>query len=837
MSAPPAETDSKTEADQEPEADPRIEKLLEALSLEEKVSMMTGSGMWHSTGVPRLKIPRLKVTDGPNGARGESHEGATSACFPCGTALAASWNVELIRAVGAEIGAEVKSKGAHILLGPTVNIHRAPLAGRNFECYSEDPHLTARIAAAFIGGVNSTGVGTSVKHFVCNDSEYERMSISSEVSERALREIYLPPFEAAIREAGSWSVMSAYNRVNGTHASENARLLTGILREEWGFDGFVVSDWFGTKSGVPSAKAGLDLEMPGPGIHMKEALKDAVEAGELDEAVIDTAVERLLRITLRAGAFDHAEEPIERSNDSAEQRALVRRAGAEAIVLLRNEGVLPLNAAALSRIAVIGPNADPGVIQGGGSAQVVPHYSVSPLAALRERVGSETEVVIERGCNIHKSLPVLDSLWTTLEDGAPGLTVAYYAGTDFDSKPVLERRERDGRFLWLVPFAEEVPIRSFAARIRTRFTPEESGRFEFSLTSAGLSRMRIDGVELVDNWTSQESGDFFFGMGSSEVRAAIELEAGRTVEIEVDYSRQDSPLVAGVKIGCLPPMPADAFERAVEAARGADAAIVIVGLDAEWEGEGGDRESMRLPGRQDELVEAVTAVNPNTVVVVNAGSPVQMDWAEKPAALLQSWYLGHEAGNSLCDVLFGDVDASGRLPTTLPRRIEDNPTHTTYPGENGEVLYGEGIFVGYRYYDHKKIEPRFPFGHGLSYARFAYTDLETSTPQVAAGKDVTFSFDLRNESDRVGSEVVQVYVHDPESTQLRPPQELKAFAKVHLAAFETRRIEITLEAAAFASWNTALERFEVEAGAFEIRVGASSRDIRQRCEIEILPAA
>jgi beta-glucosidase len=813
----------------------RIQDLISQMTLAEKVSMTSGSGMWYSTGVERLGIPRLKVTDGPNGARGESREGATSACFPCGTALAATWNTQLVHAVGAEIGNETKSKGAHILLGPTVNIHRTPLAGRNFECYSEDPFLSARVAAAFISGVNSRGVGTSVKHFVCNDSEFERMTISSEVGERALREIYLPPFEAAVREAGTWSIMSAYNRVNGTYASESPDLLTQILRDEWGFDGFVVSDWFGTKSTAACA-AGLDLEMPGPGVHLGEKILAAVESGDIPEEAVNNAVRRILRITVRAGVFENPDEVKEHSIDRPEQRALVRRAAAEALVLLRNEDVLPLEASKLKRIAVIGPNADPAVIQGGGSAQVGPHYSVSPLDGIRERLGDAVEVVHEIGCTIHKSLPSLDSRWVTTPDGEPGLEVAYFNGIEPGAEPDLVRRGSDGAYHWFAPFADEIDIKAFSARLTAHFTPPESGLFQFALTSAGLTRLRIDGETLIDNWAEQTPGDFFFGMGSSEVRGEIQLEAGRNYLLEVDYSRQDTPLIAGLKIGCMQPVAEDGMERAVKAAANADAAVVVIGLNEEWESEGRDRESLGLPGRQDELVRRIVAANPQTVVVVNAGSPVQMDWAHETPALLQFWYPGHEGGNALADVLFGDLSPSGRLPTTFPVRIEDNPTHVGYPGESGQVVYGEGVFVGYRYYEHKKIEPLFPFGHGLGYARFEYGPLQLNQKEYKQGEDLKVSLDVTNTSTREAQEVVQLYVHDVESTRLRPEQELKAFTKLLLAPGETQRITLAIGAEALASFDTEQKAWVAEPGEFEIRVGASSQDIRQRAGLQLTDA-
>ncbi len=811
----------------------RIAKLLSELTLEEKVSMAAGSDMWHSTGVERLGIPALKGTDGPNGARGAGLEGATSACFPCGTALAATWNPDLVFEVGAELGNEVKSKGAQLLLAPTVNIHRSPLAGRNFECFSEDPFLSARIAVAYIQGVGSRGVGTAVKHFVCNDSEFERMSISSEVGERALREIYLPPFEAAVREAGTWSVMSAYNAVNGTPASDNARLLTQILKEEWGFDGFVVSDWYGTKSTVAAAAAGLDLEMPGPPLQRGPKLLQAVRDGEVDEAAIDDTVRRLLRITLRAGRFEYPEEAPERSVDTPEQRALNRRAAGEAIVLLRNQQILPLETSGLRSLAVIGPNAETAVIQGGGSAQVSAHYSVSPLEGIRARCGDEVEVVHEAGCLIHKTLPAMDARWAACEDGAPGLEIEYFSGLDLEGEAVLCKRSREAVFNWFGSFAPEVDVNAFSARLSARFTPTESGRFSFSLTSAGRSRLRIDSRELVDNWTRQTRGESFFGMGSSEVRAEVELEAGRSYLLEVEYSRQDSPLLAGLKVGCLPPAPEDMLERAVAAASAADAAVVVVGLTAEWETEGHDRASLGLPGRQDELIERVAAENSRTVVVVNAGSPVSMDWIEQVGAALQLWYPGQESGNALADLLFGDLNPSGRLPTTFPRRLEDNPTHTTYPGEDGKVLYGEGIFVGYRYYDRKKVDPLFEFGHGLSYTEFEYSALTLNASEYSEGETIELRLELRNSGERAGQEVVQVYLRDLESSRARPERELKAFAKIALEPGEKRSLELSLDRRSLSSYDPAASAFVPEAGEFEVLVGASSRDIRQRARFTL----
>jgi beta-glucosidase len=807
----------------------RIEELITRMSIEEKVSMLAGSDQWHGTGVPRLGIPPIKMTDGPCGARGAQREGGTtSACFPCGTALAATWNPELVERVGAALGEEVLTKRAQVLLAPTVNIHRSPLAGRNFECYSEDPHLTGRIAIGYIRGVQSRGVGACIKHFVCNDSEFERMTISSEVGERALREIYLAPFEAAIAEARPWSVMAAYNRLNGTYASEHPRLLTEILRGEWGFDGFVVSDWYGTRSTAESVEAGLDLEMPGPPRYRGEKLLDAVKAGAVAEARLDAAVRRLLEATVRAGAFEHPEEAVEESIDRPEHRQLAREAAGEAIVLLKNESdLLPLDRGRIRRLAVIGPSADAANVLGGGSAGVTPHYTVTPLEGIRAACGDEAAVHYERGCTNHRILPRLDGKLVPA-----GFEAEYFDNPELVGDPVLTKRSRYIDFTWFGRIESGVDSEIVAVRFSGKFSPPESGAYTLGLTSAGRSRLRADGIELVDNWTRQTPGDSYFGAGSVEVTAQLEMRAGEEREIQIDFCRTN-PAIAGVKAGALLPVPEDLMERATAAAGEADAAVVVVGLDDQWETEGRDRVDMELPGRQAELIERVASVNRNTVVVVNAGSPVTMDWVDRVPAVLDVWYPGQELGNALADVLFGDVNPSGKLPTTFPKRIEDNPAYLNYPGENGEVLYGEGIFVGYRYYDRKRIEPRFAFGHGLSYTRFEYGELRLGRERVGADDELEVSVEVTNAGKRAGSEVVQLYLCDLECSLARPDQELRGFEKVVLEPGETKTARFTLDRRALSFYDPAQEGWVAEPGEFEVRVGSSSRDIRARARFAL----
>ncbi len=793
----------------------RIEKLVGELTLAEKAGLVAGVDLWHGPGVERIGIPPLKVTDGPSGARGEQWSGRPSANFPCGTALGATWNPDLVHEVGIRLGVETKRKQAHALLAPTVNIHRHPLAGRNFECYSEDPFLSARMAVAYITGVQSEDVACTVKHFVANDSEFERMTISSEVDERTLREISLVPFEAAVTEAGTWALMTAYNRVHGTYCSEHEPLLT-MLRDEWGFDGVVISDWYGTHSTAPAANAGLDLEMPGPPQWFDERLAEAVRAGQVPEEMLDDKVRRVLTLLDRTGRLDDAAPHAEICTDDPVDRATARRAAQESFVLLHNDaGTLPLGDG-VRTLAVIGPNADATVIQGGGSARVTPHPPVSPLAGLRARFEADgVDVVHERGCYSFKRTPVLDE--RALQSP---LQVEYFAGRERAGEPVYTEDSARALFTYIGPVGHGVPS-EFSMRVTGTVVATESGEWKFTLVQVGRARLLLDGNVVVDNWNPTGRSDAFMGFGSAEAEGTITLTAGEPHELEVQFVPPRG--LGGLEIGCRPPAPPDLMDRAVALARRADAVVCVIGTDNDWETEGHDRESMALPPPQDELVRAVAATNPRTVVIVNAASPVHMPWRADVAAILQAWFPGEEWGNALADVLSGDVSPSGKLPTTFPRRIEDTPAFTTYPGERGEVRYGEGVFVGYRWYDARDIEPRFPFGHGLSYTTFELGD--------PAWDGSSVRLRVTNTGTRRGAEVVQCYVHDVESSVARPPQELKAFGKVQLDPGESQEVALALDDRAFAFWDVAAHGWTVEPGEFELRIGTSSRDIRHRVTV------
>ena len=816
----------------------RIDELLEQMTLEEKVSMVSGSGPWHSTGVERLGIPPLKVTDGPNGARGDGVSGATAACFPVGSALAATWDTELIEQVGKTLGIEAKSKSSQVLLGPTINIHRVPLGGRHFECYSEDPYLTGRLAVAFTKGVQSEKVGVSLKHYICNDTEFNRHAASSEVTERALREIYLLPFEMAVKEADAWTVMSSYNRINGTFASSHYQLLTEILKKEWGFKGFVVSDWGACLETVHNANGGLDLEMPGPARTMGQYLVNAVKGGEVEEATIDDKVRRLLWVTIKSGKMDNPQEADEFYDDSPATKELAKQTAADGMVLLKNNNVLPFKLDRLKTIAVIGPNAEIGTMQGGGSSGVRTDYEIHPLAAIQEFVGGQADLLFEKGCLTHKYLPAANRECLKAKDhNGFGLSGEYFRSVDFSGDPEETVLEKRPKISWFGAFGGELGSVSAASKFSVRFsgifTPKETGTHTFGLMSAGYSKMFIDGNEIIDNWTTQTRGESFYSLGTIEEKAEIELEANREYELTIEYKRDETVWIAGLQYGILPPVHSDMIETAIKAAEKADAVVLVAGSNGDWETEGNDRKDMALPGRQIELIEQVCKANPNTVVVLNACGPVEMPWYDAAPAVLQSWFPGQEFGSALVDLLFGKVSPSGKMPTTIPKCLEDTPAFTTYPGEQNQLLYGEDLFVGYKWYEKRNIAPLIPFGHGLSYTTFEYGELEVNAEQKK-GDEFTAQITISNTGPVEGKEVVQLYVSDVESSYMRPLKELKAFKKIELKPGESQLVTFTLNNRSLACWDRQQKDWIAEPGEFELRVGSSSADIRASAKFTLL---
>ena len=769
-----------------------VKALVAAMTLDEKASLTAGDDLWSTVAIERLGIPKVRVTDGPNGARGANLPGgsdATSVCVPCGSALGATWDVDLVQRVGILLGQETRRRGCHVLLAPTVNIHRSPLAGRNFECYSEDPFLSGMLAAAYIRGVQSQDVATTVKHFVANDAEFERMSMSSVVDERTLREIYLLPFEFAVRDGGSLGVMTSYNRMNGTWCGEDPGLYA-ILRDEWAFEGFVLSDWYAATS-TDSARAGMDLEMPGPGRAMGAALAAAVRAGDLDESVLDAQVSRLLTVFDRVGALDDPGDGTAESVDLPEDRALTREAAAASIVLLKNDDVLPL-AGTVRRVAVIGPNADRAVILGGGSASVTPAYRTTPLDALRVAL-PDAEIVHAPGVGIERSVPTL-AIPTEIE---------YFAGSNIDEATEAVHRSGHASAEFLHMGAPPHVPEPFTARLTGTFTPDSTGPYVFALVQAGRARLSIDSDVVIDGVADPMPRDrnSYFGFGSEERTATVELRAGQPVDVVVEYTSRGTSGVYAVRVGARPEVPRDAMDAALDTARGADVAVVVVGTTSEWESEGFDRRTLQLPGEQDALIERIARVNSNTIVVVNTGAPIEMPWVDSVAAVVQVWFGGQEMANALADVLTGASEPGGRLPTTIPILLEHNPSYGNFPGEHDEVRYGEGLLVGYRWYDTRRLPVRFPFGHGLSYTSFDIGAPTYSTAQFAAGDVIDIDVPVTNTGTRAGSEVVQFYVEPPPGRVVRPRKELKAFAKAHLAPGESTTLRLTLTDRSFAVWD------------------------------------
>ncbi|MCD7061415.1 beta-glucosidase [Pelagibacterium xiamenense] len=805
-----------------------IEALIDEMTLEEQVSLLSGEDFWSVAAVERVGVGKLRVTDGPNGARGGGSliGGVKSASFPVGIALGASWNTDLVEQIGAALADEVKSKGAHMLLAPTVNIHRSVTNGRNFECYSEDPLLAAELAVAYIKGLQEKGVGATIKHFAGNESEIERTTISSVIDERSLREVYLVPFEWAVKKAGTWGVMTAYNKLNGTFASEHPWLLEEVLRKQWGFSGIVMSDWFGSHSTAETVNAGLDLEMPGPTRDRGEKLIAAVEAGTVSRETIRDRVRAMLTVMDRTGAIADFAPHAEKAEDRPEHRALIRRAGAEAAVLLKNVGVLPLFGK--NRIAVIGPNAKTAQIMGGGSAQLNPHYAVSPWEGLVAAAG-EGRLSYAQGCTNHRFEPTAKGDYS----------VQYFANRTLSGDPVFSETLDEAQAFWIGRIAEgKVDPLSFSARISGSFTPEVSGTYRVGVYSAGFAKVYVDGVLVADAWSDWEKGRTYFEEGCDEVVGEAKLEAGRAHEVVVEYATKDyaSLGIAAFHLGIGLPLGPEAIAEAAGVAADADVALVFIGRNGQWDTEGSDLDAIALPGAQNDLVAAVAAANRKTVVVLQTGGPVEMPWIGEVAAVLQAWYPGQEAGNAIADVLFGHADPGGRLPQSFPVTWSDNPAHSqdpmVYPGQDGEVHYREGVFVGYRHYDKHGIAPLFPFGFGLSYTDFSLSDFVVEDGRFEAEGVVEVSVRVTNTGHRAGSCVVQLYVHDHEAALPRPEKELKAFGKTTLGPGASEVMALRLDARAFAFFDPEEGCWTVEPGVFSLRLGTSSEELPLEAKIE-----
>ncbi|THZ94901.1 hypothetical protein D6C82_08027 [Aureobasidium pullulans] len=822
----PQHTATKQQQQQPQQLD--IEQLLTQLTLEEKVSLTAGKDFWHTVPVPRLNIPSIRLSDGPNGVRGTRFfDAVPSTCLPCGTGLGATFDKDLLKRVGGLLADECRAKGAHMLLGPTINIPRAPLGGRGFESYSEDPYLAGILAGYYCQGVQDKGIVACLKHFACNDQEDQRMAFNAIVTERALREIYLAPFQIALKHCQAGAIMTAYNKINGTHAAENEHILKDILRGEWKWDGLITSDWFGTYSTTGAIKAGLDLEMPGPSRWRGEALMHAVTANKVKKSELNDRVRAVLRLVnsgLRTGIPENAPEL---ELDRPEDRTLARQVAAQTQVLLKNEGnILPFDKD--KRIAVIGPNSKIATISGGGSASLTPYYTVTPFEGVSAKASAGVEWA--QGVYSHQMLPTIGSHLQT-HDGREGFTIKLYNDPpEASHRELLEERTLTDSNVLFAGFDRQDLAHIWHVDAEGIFTAAESGLYDFGLCVYGTARLYIDDELIVDNVENQRSGPSFIGCGTVEETGTKELVAGQHYKIFLRWASANSSTRVkpdgvvlfghgGFRIAGCKRLDFDvSIMEAADLARSVDQVVLFTGLSGEWESEGQDRPHMNLP---PSLISAVLDANPNTVIVVQSGTPVAMPWADKAKAIVQAWFGGNETGNGIADVLYGDVNPSGKLPLTMPRRIQDNPAYSNYRCEGGRTLYGEDMYVGYRWYENIETAPLFPFGHGLSYTTFEMTNLEL---RQGGSNNLTVSCQVENNGGRAGAQVVQVYVAAPKSQYVgRPVKELKGFTKVFLEAGETDKVEIDLDLVQATSyWDEIEDKWCSEAGTYKIMVGDSS---------------
>ena len=807
--------------------DSKIAEALAALSLEEKVQLLTGRDFWTTWPIEKIGLRRILVSDGPSGVRGETwDERDPSLNLPSATAVASSWDPDIARRYGAAAAVEARRKGVDVVLGPTINLHRSPLGGRHFEAFSEDPVLTADLAAAYVKGVQDNGVGATPKHYVANDSETDRFTVDVRVGDRALRELYLLAFEKAVTQAHAWLVMSSYNSVNGTTATEND-LLETPLNSEWGFDGVVISDWTAVRS-LEAARAAQDLVMPGPDGPWGQALVRAVLSGEIGEAAIDRKVARILALACRVGALDGypAAEPVWVEDGTA----FARQAGVEGTVLLENRGELPWDPARLHSVAVIGDNAANARTQGGGSATVIPAYTVSPLDGLRAALPG-VDVTYSRGAVVQEGVVELPlAQMTNPVTGGPGLRARFL---DSGGTELFAEDRRSSALVW---FGGDAPIgRSATVELATRFTPAESGPVRIGFAAVGHGQVYVDGELVVDEVAESEHTDLGAALMAPPTAAAeVNLTAGTPVELRFAYdlAGRAGPLAellwlrfgtepAAVDSGAL-------ITAAAQAAAQADVALVVVGTNSAVESEGYDRTSLALPGRQDDLVRAVAAANPRTVVLVNAGSPVLMPWRDQVAAVLVGYFGGQEFGHAVADVLLGVAEPGGRLPTTWPAAEADVPVMSTAPVD-GALDYAEGIHIGYRAWLKQDTAPAYWFGSGQGYTDIALAGVHAPA-SVTAGANFPVTVDVENRGPRDGKQVVQVYAERPDSAVDRPVRWLVGFAPARVPAGKKAQVLVRVPTRLLAYWH---DGWRYEPGAYQFRVGTSAADLPLAAKVEL----
>ena len=787
----------------------RVDSILSQMTLEEKIDYLGGINDYYLRAIPRLGLPELKMSDGPLGV----HNYGVSTAYPAGIALAATWDPELANRVGGSLGKDARARGVHFVLGPGMNVYRAPMCGRNFEYYGEDPYLASQMAVAVIKGVQGRGVIATAKHFAGNNQEYDRYDVSSDIDERTLREIYLPAFEACVKEAKVGAVMDAYNLVNGVHMTQNDYLNNQILKKEWAFDGIVMSDWDATHDGIAAAIGGLDLEMPWGKFMNRKTLLPAIQEGRVSIGVVDDKVRRILRKVIEFGFLDRPQTDLNIPLYSQEGRETALAAARDSMVLLKNSGaLLPLDQTKLKTVAVFGPDAYPAVVGGGGSSLTKPFNAVTYLEGISNYLGTEVKVLYEVN---HPPLEEVfgNSEFVTEPNGEPGLRGEYFNNQELEGSPSLTRTDRHIDFKWGEgSYSADGPVDHFSVLWTGYFIPKKTGDYNFYSSADDGVRLYLNDQKVIDDWQRH---------GETLDTYTTHLESGRAYKIRFEYFEAVGTATAGFGV-----VSAEAsIGRETKAlATKADIAIVCVGFAPSLETEGADR-TFALPGGQDELIRQVTSVNKNTIVVITAGGNVDMtQWIDAVPVILHAWYPGQEGGRALAQILFGDHSPSGKLPASFERRWEDNATFSSYYPQNNEkhVKYSEGIFVGYRHFDRSDVKPLFPFGYGLSYTTFGYSKLSVTPRNGNLDEPVTVSFDVKNIGRLPGAEIAQLYVGDTHSSVPRPVKELKGFAKVRLKPGETKRVSLTLDRRAFSYYDVNRKDWSAEPGDFAILIGSSS---------------
>jgi beta-glucosidase len=823
--------------------DRRADAIVAKMTLEEKIDYIGGVDNFYVRAMPELEVPELRMADGPMGVR--NYGPATA--MPAGINLAATWDRELAQRVGEQIGRDARAKGVNFLLGPGLNIYRAPMNGRNFEYFGEDPYLAGRIAVGYIDGVQNEGVSATAKHYMGNNSEFDRHNVDSVIDERTMREIYLPAFEAAVKEAHVGAIMDSYNKVNGEHATQNEILNTQILKREWGFQGVVMSDWFATYDGVAAAKSGMDLEMPSGMFMNRNALLPAVKEGRLSEAQLDDKVRRILRLAVKFHwlGSDQTDPSIPRYNLEGRQVAL--EAACEGAVLLKNDGhVLPLDRRAIKTVAVIGPDAYPAVYVGGGSAGVRPFSAVSILEGLANALGPSVRTTYRRGLPDMSELAQATNFTTATTGGSAGLVAEYFSNPNLEGDPGIRRTDLHVNFgtdpnADLGAFGMSYPSGQASARWTGYYTSASSAPCDLFVESTGEAggayRVYVDEKLLLDRWHDARA---LVGV------ATLTLQAGAH-KIVVEHRGMPGFLGLRFRFGIVRQ---DSYVDAAteKIAATADAVVVAVGFDPQSESEGADR-TFRLPPGQDQLIERLAALNKRTVVLITSGGAVDATaWIDRVPAVLENWYPGQEGGTAIAGILTGETDPSGRLPISWDRRWEDNPAHDSYyPAQDtSRVEYREGIFTGYRGYERSGAKPLFPFGYGLSYTTFGYKNLTVGSIAAVAGAGggadanralrYEVVFDVTNSGRLDGADVAEVYVGEAHPPVARPERELKGFARVNLRAGETKRVKVVLDGRAFAFFDVAVDEWRVDPGEFAVSVGRSVDDIQLSGKITLSSA-